>query len=67
MVDEDLSHDTGSDAIKPRSAIGRYALLINQPQVSLVNERGGLERVAVGFAPERAGSLRVEMVVEGRQ
>ena len=59
MINQDLSHQTRGHAEEMGAVLPRRILPIDQPKVDLVDERGGLERVAHALASEiTAGEAR---------
>lgn len=59
VINQDLSHQTRGHAEEMGAVLPRRVLPIDQPKVDLVDERGGLERVAHALASEiTAGEAR---------
>jgi len=54
VLDQDVTHSHGGDAEEVRPVLPIDLFFINQPQVGLVNQVGGLERVA--------GALRAQII-----
>ena len=54
MIDQDLSHQTCGHAEEMRPVCPGRILPVDQSKVDLVDERGGLQRVARVLAPEIA-------------
>jgi hypothetical protein len=61
VVDEDATHHLGRDAQEMGAVLPDDALLIDEAQVGLVNERGGLERVPRLLPAQEGGGLLPEV------
>ena len=66
MIDEDAAHDAGRDGKEVRAVLPIDAGGIDQPQVGLVDERGGLVAVAFVFTGEAAARDLAELLVHDR-
>ncbi len=66
MVDEDAPHHLRRDGKEVRAVLPRRALLIDEPQVGLVDQRGGLQRVAIALAPQPGRRALMQLPVDGR-
>ena len=65
MVDQNLTHVVRRNGHEVRPALEvRRRLLTNQPQVSLVDKRGRLERVSRPFPAQVGGREPMELAVE---
>ena len=53
MIDQDLAHETCGNADEVRAVLPPGGGAVGQPEKHLVDERGGLERVAVSLATHR--------------
>jgi len=49
MIDKDAAHQLGRDAEEMRAVLPVYVSLINEPEISLIDERRGLQRMAGTF------------------
>jgi hypothetical protein len=50
-LDEDVPHEPGGECEEVRTIPQAHAGTLDEAQIGFVDERGGLERVAGGFAP----------------
>ena len=66
VVDEDAAHQVGGDGEEVGAALPRHVLRVHQPEVRLVDERRGLERVTGALAPEVARRLEAQLLVDER-
>ena len=66
MVDEHVSHDLRGDGKEVGAVVQRDAALIDQPQVNLVDEHRGLERVARTLTHHVAPRETAQLVVHER-
>ena len=64
MIDEDAAHDGGRDGEEVRAVAPLHAPLIDEPQVALVHERGGLERVLASLAAHGALGVPAQLLVD---
>src|SRR6202043_2609587 len=65
MVDEDLPHHPGRDAEEVRAVFPAHVWLPDQPQIGLMNEGGGLQRVIPSFAPHVRARSTTELSMDG--
>jgi hypothetical protein len=63
IVHQDLTHETGGYSEKMRPILPAGARLINEAQISFVDQRCGLQRVALAFSPQAAGGQLTEFPV----
>jgi len=66
MVDQDLPHRSRGYAEKVRAVLPSHSPLIHQPEVRLVDERGGLERVIRSLPTHIGGSDPAQFRLNGR-
>ena len=64
MIDEDLAHYAGGDAVEMRPALPVDLGVIDQAQVSFVHQGRGLERVVAALASQVAARYVAEFVVD---
>jgi hypothetical protein len=68
VVHQNLAHESGSHSKEMRAALPGGIALIDKPYVSLVNERGWLQCMALVFLAQVAGGKLAEFAVnEGSQ
>lgn len=67
VVDEDASHGSGGDGKEVRPIERTQAVDGGQPQVGLVDEPGGVERVVVTFQAKLSVSDAAQLVVDERE
>ena len=68
VVHQDLSHQPRGHAKKMRAALPGRIRLIDEPNVSLVDQRGWLQRVPLAFLAQVAGGKLTEFAVhQGRE
>lgn len=68
VVDQNLPHQLSGHAKKMRPALPIGQVLRNQPQVSLVYERGGLQSGGIALAPQVAVSKKMQFAIDdGRE
>ena len=68
VVHKDLAHQAGRDTKKMRSALPRRVGLIDEANISLVNQRRRLQRVSLAFFAKVTGGKLTELAVDqGRQ
>jgi hypothetical protein len=54
VVDQDISHHPGRQAVKLGAPLPLNLLLIHQPQIGLVNQRRWLQGVVCALAPKKS-------------
>jgi hypothetical protein len=64
VVDEDAAHDLRGDGEELRAVLPGDVLPVNQPQVSLVDERRGLQGLGVALVLEVRGGQPPQLVVD---
>src|SRR5262249_21277145 len=67
QIGENAAHQLGTDGQKMGSVLPAYLPHIYQPQVDLIDERGGLQGMACGFAGHIALCRLVQLVVHKRR
>ncbi len=66
MVDENLAHHSRRYGIEVRAILVTRTAVIYQPQVSFVNQSGGLQGVILRFAPQIPFRDAVQFLVDQR-
>jgi hypothetical protein len=66
VIHEDATHDAGRNGEEVRAVVPRDGLRVHEPEIGLVDERGGLEAVACPLAGPTAPRDVVELVVDER-
>jgi len=64
VVDEDVAHGAGGDAEEVGAGMGVEVAGVGEAEIGLVNEGGGGEGVAGGFAAEEGAGDAAEFVVD---
>jgi hypothetical protein len=67
VVDEDLAHQLRGDAEKVGAALPARPALVDQTQVSLIDERRGLQRVPGPLAAQVAVRQLMQLTLDERQ
>ncbi len=67
VVDEDAAHRLGCDAEEVRAVAPVNRVLVNEPQICFVDERGGLQGVAGPLARELARGDPLQLAIDERQ
>jgi hypothetical protein len=67
VVDQDPAHHLRGQPKKLRPVAPVHAVLLDEPQVGLVHERGGLERVARALGAQLRGREVAQLVVDRGQ
>jgi hypothetical protein len=68
MIDEDLAHEVRGQRDEVASVTHLRRALLNQPYISLMDERGRLQGMAGPLSPQMAPRYLVELVVhQGQQ
>jgi hypothetical protein len=67
VVDEEPAHDLTRHPVEMRAAPPVDPSLVDQFQVGLVNQCGGLEGMVGAFAPQLAGGDAAQFVIDERQ
>jgi hypothetical protein len=67
VIDQDLPHHPRGDAEEVRAVLPGDRVVTEQLQVRLVNERGGLKRMAVPFPSKASGRSLLEVAIDERQ
>ncbi len=66
VIHQDLSHQSRSNTEEMRPALPAWVFLINQAHIRLVDDRRGLQSVALAFPPQAACGKLVELLVHQR-
>jgi hypothetical protein len=67
VVDEDAAHGLGRDAEEVRAVLPLHLALVDELEVRLVDEGGGLEGVVGALAPQVARGELMQFAVDERE
>ena len=67
MIHEHLAHDAGGDREELRAAVPVEVGRARQPQIGLVDQAAGLERMAAALPPHVAAGLAPQLAVQDRE